>query len=55
MTKAVVLNDAKAMLGEQMAGLKSDDEVLIVQNQKTGARIVPLKRGTLKFENCKGT
>ena len=54
MTKAVELEVAQATLGELIAGLKPDDEVEIVQNQKTVARIVPPKRGTPKFGSCKG-
>ena len=54
MTKTVELDEAQATLGELIAGLKPDDEVEIVQNQKTVARIVPPKRGTPKFGGCKG-
>lgn len=39
-TKTVELDEAQATLGELIAGLKPDDEVLIVQNQKATARIV---------------
>lgn len=54
MTKTVELDVAQATLSELIAGLKPDDEVVIVQNQKTVARIVPPKRGTPKFDSCKG-
>lgn len=54
MTKTVELSEAQATLGELIAGLKPDDEVVIVQNQKTIARIVPPKRGTPLFGGCKG-
>lgn len=54
MTKTVELDVAQATLSELIAGLKPDDEVVIVQNQKTVARIVPPKRGTPKFGSCKG-
>ena len=54
MTKTVELDEAQATLRELIAGLKPDDEVVIVQNQKTVARIVPPKRGTRKAGNCKG-
>jgi len=54
MTKTVDLDVAQATLGELIAALKPDDEVEIVQNQKTVARIVPPKRGTPKFGSCKG-
>jgi len=54
MSKTVELDVAQATLGELIAGLKPDDEVEIVQNQKTVARIVPPKRETPKFGSCKG-
>ncbi len=54
MTKTVELDVAQATLSELIAGLKPDDEVVIVQNQKTVARIVPPKPGTPKFGSCKG-
>ncbi len=54
MTKTVELDVAQATLSELIAGLKPDDEVVIVQNQKTVARIVPPKRGAPKFGSCKG-
>lgn len=54
MTKTVELDEAQATLGELIAGLKPDEEVVIVQNQKTVARIVPPKRGTPKFGSCIG-
>ena len=54
MTKTVELHVAQAILCELIAGLKPDDEVVIVQNQKTVARIIPPKRGTPKFGSCEG-
>ena len=54
MTRTVELDVAQATLSELIAGLKPDDEVVIVQNQKTVARIVPPKRGTPTFGSCKG-
>jgi antitoxin (DNA-binding transcriptional repressor) of toxin-antitoxin stability system len=40
MTRTVELEVAQATLSELIAGLKPDDEVVIVQNQKAVARIV---------------
>ena len=54
MTKILELDEAQATLSELIAELKPDDEVVIVQNQKPVARIVPPKRETPKFGNCKG-
>ena len=44
MTKTVELDVAQATLAELVAGLEADDEVEIIQNQKTNARIVPPKQ-----------
>lgn len=54
MTKIVELEVAQATLGALIAGLKPDEEVEIVHNYKTVARIVPPKPGTPRFGNCKG-
>lgn len=54
MTKIVELDVAQATLAELVAGLKPDEEVEIVQNEKTVARIVPPKRQTPKFGSCQG-
>lgn len=54
MTKTVELDVAQATLAELVAGLAADDEVEIIQNQKTIARIVPPKQGTPRFGTCKG-
>ncbi len=54
MTKTVELNVAEATLAKLIAELKPDEEVEIMLNQKTVARIVPPKRRTPKFGNCKG-
>ena len=39
MTRTVELDVAQATLGELIAGLKPDDEVVIVKNQKPIARL----------------
>ncbi len=54
MTRTVELEVAQATLSELIADLKPDEEVEIVLNQKTVARIVPPRRGTPKFGSCKG-
>ncbi len=54
MTKTVELDVAQVTLSELIAGLKPAEEVVIVQNQKSLARIVAAKRGTPQFGNCKG-
>ena len=43
MTKTVELDEAQATLSELIAGLKPDDEVVIVKNQKPIARLSPPK------------
>lgn len=54
MNKTVELDVAQATLSELIAGLKPDEEVEIVHNQKAVARIVLPKLGTPRFGNCKG-
>ena len=54
MTKTVDIDVATASLAEIIAGLKPDDEVEIIHNQRTVARIVPPKRHTPQFGSCKG-
>lgn len=54
MTKTVELEVAQATLSELIAGLKPDEEVEIVLNQKPVARIVLPKSGTPRFGSCKG-
>lgn len=54
MTKTVELDVAQATLSELIAGLKPDEEVEIVHNQKPVARIVLPKSATPRFGSCKG-
>jgi len=54
MTKMVDLKVAQTTLNELVAGLKPDEEVEIVHNQKPVARIVLPRSGTPRFGNCKG-
>lgn len=54
MTKTVELDVARATLGELIAGLQPDDEVVIVRDRETIARIVPPKNRVPRFGNCKG-
>ncbi len=54
MTKTVELDIAQTTLKELIAGLKPDEEVVIVQNHKPLARIRASKKGTPRFGSCKG-
>jgi len=54
MTKTVELDVAQATLGELIAGLKPNEEVVIVQNHKPVARILASKPGMPRFGSCKG-
>lgn len=48
------LDVAQNTLKELIANLKPDEEVVIVQNHKPVARILPSKKAKPKFGNCKG-
>jgi len=54
MTKVVQLEVAQAMLSQLIADLKPNEEVEIVHNKMTVARIVPPKKATPRFGNCEG-
>ena len=56
MTKIVELEVVQATLSELIAGLGPDEEVVIVQNDKTVAKLVPppLIRQPRRAGNCKG-
>ncbi len=56
MTKTVELDEAQATLGELIAGLQPNDEVVIVKDHKPVAKLVPTApvRTTRKAGNCKG-
>jgi len=54
MTKTVELDVAQTTLKEIIAGLKPEEEVVIVQNHKPVARILASKKGTPQFGSCKG-
>lgn len=56
MTKTVELNVAQATLSELIAGLRPDDEVVIVKDHKPVAKLVATSpvRTTRKAGNCKG-
>lgn len=54
MTKTVELDVAQTTLKEIIAGLKPDEEVVIVQNKKPVARILASREGTPRFGSCKG-
>ncbi len=54
MTKIVELEVAQATLSELIAGLKHDEEIEIVHNEKPIARIALPKSGSPQFGNCRG-
>jgi len=56
MTKTVELDVAQATLRELIAGLTPDDELVIVEDRKPVAKLVPTApdRHPRKAGNCKG-
>lgn len=56
MTKTIELEAAQASLGELIAGLEADGEVVIVKDHKPVAKLVPTSqvRQPRKAGNCKG-
>lgn len=52
--KIVELNEAKASLGELIAGLEPGHELLVVRDHQPLARVVPSVKVRPKFGSCKG-
>ena len=54
MTITLELDDAQARLSEIIANLRPGEEILLVQNGQSMARIVPEKRAAPSFGSCRG-
>lgn len=54
MTKTVELSVAQATLAELIAGLGPNDELVVTQDSKPVARLLPAEHGTPVFGRCKG-
>jgi antitoxin (DNA-binding transcriptional repressor) of toxin-antitoxin stability system len=54
MTKTIEIDIAQAKLGEIIAGLGPGDEVLLVQNRRPVARLLPPTRVQPQFGSCQG-
>lgn len=54
MSRTVELDVAQATLGDLIAGLKPDEEVVIVKNHNPVARILASRKGTPRFGSCQG-
>ena len=54
MTRTVELDLAQATLSELIAGLKPDEEVMIVENEQPITRLSGFKKGRAQFGSCKG-
>ena len=54
MTKTVELNVAKVTLAELIASLAPGDELVVTENDKPVARLLPAISGTPVFGSCKG-
>lgn len=54
MTTTVELSVAQSSLAELIAGLGPTDELVLTQNNKPIARLLPAQWGTPVFGRCKG-
>ena len=54
MSKTVELNVVKATLAELIASLAPGDELVVTENDKPVARLLPAICGTPVFGSCKG-